>query len=72
MNKTLIAIGIVLSHLIRNISNYLLCIGLFLVIYYIYVEYGFNSALLTVGIVSILMSMVNELNKLNNKPQRKY
>lgn len=72
MNKTLIAISIVLSHLIRNISNYLLCIGLFLVIYYIYVEYGFNSALLTVGIVSILMSMVNELNKLNNKPQRKY
>ena len=71
MNKTLIAIGIVLSHLIRNISNYLLCIGLFLVIYYIYVEYGFNSALLTVGIVSILMSMDNELNKLNNKPQRK-
>lgn len=72
MNKTLIALGIVLSHLMRNISNYLLCIGLFLVIYYIYIEYGFNSALLSVGIISILTSMVNELNKLNSKPQRKY
>lgn len=72
MNKTLVAIGMILSHLVRNISNYLLCIGLFLVVYYIKIEYGFNSALLSVGVISILTSIINELNKINNKPQRKY
>ena len=72
MNKTLVAIGMIFSHLVRNISNYLLCIGLFLVVYYIKIEYGFNSALLSVGVISILTSIINELNKINNKPQRKY
>lgn len=69
MNKVLIALGIIISHLIKNLSNYLLFIGLFLVIYYIYTQFGFDSTLLSIGILCILTSIINELNK---KPQRKY
>ena len=72
MNKILFAISVILSHLFKNLSNYLLFLGISLVLYYTYVEYGFYSCLLSVGIISILASIVIELNKLNNKPQRKY
>lgn len=72
MNKTLIALSMIFSHLFRNLSNYLLLIGILLVIHYIYIVHGFNSCLLSVGIVCIATSVINELNKINNKPQRRY
>ena len=71
MNKFFTAVAIILEHFIRNISNYLLFIGIFIVVYYIYIKHGFDSALLSVGITFIGTSIVNELNKIH-KPQKRY
>ena len=72
MMKVLIALKIIMNHLLNNISNYLLFIGICLILNYIKNKYGTDTALLGVGIVLILTSLVNELNKLPKTQQRRY
>ncbi len=56
-----------LEHIYNNITNYLLLVGLFLILLYIYIIYGIPSTILGVGIVSILIAVIVELNKINIK-----
>ena len=72
MMKVLIALKIIMNHLLNNISNYLLFIGICLILNYIKNKYGTDTALLGVGIVLILTSLVNELNKIPKTQQRRY
>lgn len=72
MKSTLMAIMIIKNHLMKNLNNYLLLIGICLILNYIKIKHGIDTALLGVGVVLIGTSLVNEANKLNKQPQRRY
>ena len=67
MKGILEAFILLLKHIYDNITNYLLLVGLFLILLYIYIIYGIPSTILGVGIVSILIAVIVELNKINIK-----
>ena len=63
MNYILNAIAIILEHLYKNISNYLLTLGLAIVLFFIKVNFGFMPFVLSVGILLILTAIIIELNR---------
>lgn len=67
MKGILEAFILLLKHIYDNITNYLLVIGLSLILIYIYIIYGIPFTILGIGIVLILISIVIELNKTNIK-----
>lgn len=72
MKKTLIALQIILRHLINNFSNYCLTLGIILINYYILVTYGLPNMLLSIGVISILVSLIIELNKDNKNRNKRF
>lgn len=51
------------DNIARNISNYLLGIGLLLVLLFIYISFGTTYTILSTGILLIITSVLVELNK---------
>ncbi len=72
MNKVVKALAITLQHLIKNLSNYCLFIGMIFVLNYVKITYGTPTLILSIGVVLILASLVMELNKQKSNNQRKY
>lgn len=72
MDKIMKVLQMILQHLVSNFSNYCLSIGTILVQYYIYIEYGLPTSLLSIGVCLILISIINEANKLNKKSNKRY
>lgn len=70
MNKVVQALIMTLQHLIRNFSNYCLLIGMIFILYYIKITYGVPTLILSIGVVSVLTSLIVELNKKGNNRNR--
>jgi len=70
MNKTVKALMIVVQHLIRNLSNYCLFIGIVFILNYIKITYGVPTAILAVGTLLVLASFIMELNKQKSNTKR--
>lgn len=67
MNKVVQALTVTLQHLIRNFSNYCLLVGIIFILYFIKITYGVPTLILSIGVVSVLTSLIVELNKKGNK-----
>lgn len=67
MNKVVQALTVTLQHLIRNFSNYCLLVGIIFILYFIKITYGGPTLILSIGVVSVLTSLIVELNKKGNK-----
>lgn len=72
MKKMITALQIILRHLINNFSNYCLTLGIILINYYILITYGLPNMLLSIGIISIITSIVIELNKDDKSKNRRF
>ena len=67
MKMTVIAMSHLLDHLYKNRSNYLMFIGLACIMKYVYNIYGFQTLLLSFGVLLILTSLIIEINKVSTK-----
>lgn len=56
------------EHFIRNIADYLLFFGVFLILIFIYIAFGLSFTILGLGLTFIILSVVITLNK--NKGNR--
>ena len=72
MSYILNAIAIILEHLYKNISNYLLTLGLAIVLFFIKVNFGLMPFILCVGILLILTAIIIELNRSIPKKKGRY
>lgn len=70
MNKVVQALILILQHLVKNFSNYCLFIGILFILSFIKIEYGVPTTILSIGVISVLTSLVIELNKKNNSKNR--
>lgn len=70
MKMLMIALTKMMPHLNKNISNYCLFTGLFLVLRFIFVKYGIENLLLTIAILLILLSFIIEISR--KKPKKFY
>lgn len=70
MDKILIALQAIFSHLIDNASNYFLIIGLGLVLRYLFVVYGVDIFLLALGVLFIVYSLIIEISTKKSKKNR--
>lgn len=71
MNNIINAFVNLLSHFVRNFSNYSLLGGLLLVINFIFKKYGADIGLLSIGILLLCASFVLELSNINNKNRKR-
>lgn len=67
MNNILYALQSLFKHLYHNSSNYLFIFGLILIIRFVFITFGLEVFLLTIGILLIIYSFVLELNKNKKK-----
>lgn len=67
MKMTVIAIAELMKHLYKNASTYLMTIGLACIMRYIFIMYGFQTLLLSFGVLLILASLIIEINKVSTK-----
>lgn len=70
MDKILIALQTIFSHLIDNASNYFLIIGLGLVLRYLFIVYGVDIFLLALGVLFIAYSLIIEISTKKSKKNR--
>ena len=70
MDKILIALQTIISHLIDNASNYFLIIGLGLVLRYLFIVYGVDIFLLALGVLFIVYSLIIEISTKKSKKNR--
>lgn len=67
MKMTVIALSQLLKHLYNNASSYLMFVGLACIMKYIFNMYGFQTLLLSFGVLLILTSLIIEINKVSTK-----
>lgn len=70
MESIILTIAILTKHLMKNLSNYLLLSGVFLIYRYICVTYGIETLLLALGVLFIALSIILEISKKNVKKIR--
>lgn len=67
MSNIVYALKALFKHLYKNASNYLFSIGLLLIIRFIFITFGLEAFLLTIGILLIIYSFILEINKNKKK-----
>lgn len=70
MNKLLMALAMLIKHIVKNVSNYSLFLGIIFILYFIGNKYGGQTLILSVGVLLVAISIVIEVNK--PKKQKKY
>lgn len=70
MNKLLTALAMLIKHIVKNVSNYSLFLGILFILYFIGNEYGVQTLILSIGVLLVAVSIVIEVNK--PKKQKKY
>lgn len=71
MNNVLNCFKLLLKHIVLNVSNYSLLLGIGFILYYIYHSFGVPTLILSVGVLLVATSIVIEVNK-PKKKQRNY
>ena len=71
MNNVLNCFKLLLKHIVLNVSNYALLIGIGCILYFIHYKYGTPTTILSVGVLLVATSIVIEVNKKNVKKTKK-
>lgn len=63
MEKLIVAIQALMKHLQKQASNYCLAVGVFLILRFIFIQYGIDTMLLCLGVLFLLIAFIIEANK---------
>lgn len=67
MNKLLMALTMLIKHIVKNVSNYSLFLGIIFILYFIGNKYGGQTLILSIGVLLVAISIVIEVNKPKKK-----